>query len=266
MIYRIFFILVVAVILSLGAGVGTSTAFTEGEGGGCSVDGGGCASDCLSCHSLSKKDAGKLLKADEFDAEISDVKMSPVKGLWQVELTQGGRKIVVYIDFAEENIVQGQLGFTPLKKFGVLPKVDLSKIPYDRSIVIGEGDAKYKVVAFSDPDCPYCQKLHKEMKLVVESRKDIAFHVILFPLPSHQNAKEESIAIVCERSLKLLDEAMEDKAVPDATCETNEIDENIALGKELGVKVTPTIIFPTGSIVEGFLEADRLIKFIDSGK
>ncbi len=264
MIYRIFFIALVAAILSFGVGTGTSVAFTKGEG--CSVDGGGCASDCLSCHSMSRDDAGKLLKVDDFDAKVLDVKMSPVKGLWQVDVEQGGRSIVVYIDFAEEYLVQGQLGFTPLKEFGELPKADLSKVDYDKAIIIGEADAKYKVLAFSDPDCPYCQKLHKEMKLVVDERKDIAFHVILFPLPSHVNARAESIAIVCERSLKLLDDAMENKAVPEATCETTEIDDNIALGKELGVKVTPTLILPTGSIVEGSLKAENIIRYIDKGR
>lgn len=264
MIYRILIIAVMAVGLSLSAGVAPSTAFTKGEG--CSVEGGGCASDCLSCHSLSKKEAGKLLKADEFDAEIVDVKMSPVKGLWQVEIEQDGRKIVVYIDFAEEYLVQGKLGFTPIKEFGVLPKIELSKIPYDRAIIIGDKDAKYKVAAFSDPDCPYCQKLHKEMKLVVEERKDIAFYILLFPLPSHQNARAKSTTVICERSAKLLDDAMEGKSLPEATCETTEVSDNIALGKELGVNVTPTLILPTGSILPGYLKADELIKAVDEGK
>ena len=44
------------------------------------------------------------------------------------------------------------------------------------------------------------------------------------------------------------------------------IDDNIALGKELGIEVTPTLILPSGSMLPGYLTADKLIEVIEEGK
>ena len=38
-------------------------------------------------------------------------------------------------------------------------KVDVSQIPVKDALVVGRKDAKTKVIVFTDPECPYCQKL-----------------------------------------------------------------------------------------------------------
>ena len=57
----------------------------------------------------------------------------------------------------------------------------------------------------------------------------------MYPLPMHKNAYEKSKAIVCEKSLKLLEDAFEYKELPKPKCETKAIDENIEAGKKLGL-------------------------------
>jgi len=102
------------------------------------------------------------------------------------------------------------------------------------------------------------------MKKILEKRKDIAFYVILYPLPMHKEAYEKSKAIVCEKSLAMLEDAFEKKPLPKPRCETTLIDENIALAKKLGINGTPAIVLPNGQIISGYLEADALIKQIES--
>jgi len=101
------------------------------------------------------------------------------------------------------------------------------------------------------------------MKKVLEKRKDIAFYIILFPLPMHQDAARKSKAILCEKSLQLLEDAFEKKQIPDPKCNTTAVEDNIKLGQRLGVSGTPAVIFPDGTKVPGAMSAEDIIKKID---
>ena len=85
----------------------------------------------------------------------------------------------------------------------------------------------------------------------------------MFPLKIHPNAYEKAKAIVCERSITLLNDAFEKKQLPKPKCETSAIDENLKLGEKLGITGAPALIMPNGSIVPGYKDADSLISLID---
>ncbi|MBS1235160.1 MAG: protein disulfide bond isomerase, DsbC/DsbG-like, one heme-binding site [Nitrospirae bacterium] len=101
------------------------------------------------------------------------------------------------------------------------------------------------------------------MKKVIKERKDIAFYIKLYPLPMHKDAYAKAKAIVCEKSLSLLEDAFERKPLPAPKCESTAIDDNIKLAQKLGITGTPAIIMPDGRLIPGYLEADALIKQID---
>ncbi|MDO9288632.1 MAG: thioredoxin fold domain-containing protein, partial [Thermodesulfovibrionales bacterium] len=112
-----------------------------------------------------------------------------------------------------------------------------------------------------------CGKFHAELKKVVEQRKDIAFYIKLLPLVKlHPDAYWKSMSVICGKSLKLLEDNFDKKPIPKPDCKTDEIDENIKLAERLGITGTPTTIMPDGSVQVGFLEADALIKIVDSVK
>jgi thiol:disulfide interchange protein DsbC len=100
------------------------------------------------------------------------------------------------------------------------------------------------------------------MKKVVEKRKDIAFYIKMFPLKMHPGAYEKAKAIVCEKSLTLLDDAFEKKQLPKPKCETTVIDENLKLAEKLGITGAPTLIMPDGKVIQGYKEADALIELV----
>ncbi|MBI5561352.1 MAG: DsbC family protein [Deltaproteobacteria bacterium] len=227
------------------------------------------AKKCSECHNLSKEEAGKLLMADKFKAKISDVREAPVKGVWEVELTQGDKTIIVYVDYSKKYLVEAK--FTELGKLAEAaepPKakvVDLKKIPLDKAVVLGNAKAEKRVIIFDDPDCPYCRQLDKEVKKILETRKDIAFYVKMLPLPIHPNAYAKSKAIVCNKSAAdLLADAMADRELPKSTCDTKELDNNIKLAEELGIHGTPGIILPDGRLIPGYVQAETLLNLIDT--
>jgi len=225
----------------------------------------GCGQDCASCHTLTKADAAKLLKP--LNLNISSVTKAPVGGLWEIEGTQNGRNGKIYMDYGKKYAISIN-AFIPITSIGKPPamkKVDVKSIPLVDAVVVGDPLAKNRIIVFSDPDCPYCRKLHTEMKEIVKKRKDISFYVKLFPLVKlHPQSYEKSRAVQCKKSIKLLDEAFEGKEVPKADCETKVLDENIKLAEKLGISGTPAIILPDGRIVPGFVPGETLLKMLES--
>ncbi len=218
---------------------------------------------CADCHILTKEEAAKLLKADQFKAQVKEIRPSAIKGLWEVEVSQDDKLIIIYVDYAKKHLVEGR--FTELSQLGP-KKIDLKKIPLDNSVVMGSPKAEKKVIVFSDPDCPYCAKLHEEIKKITAKRSDIAFYMKMYPLPMHPNAYDKSKAIVCQKTVKLLDDAFAGKKLPSAECETSEIDDNIKLAKELGITGTPALIMPDGRLVPGYAPAETLLPIIDGSQ
>ena len=100
------------------------------------------------------------------------------------------------------------------------------------------------------------------MKKIVEERKDIAFFIKMVPLKSHPAAFEKAKAILCEKSLALLEDAHAKKPIPKPTCETTAVDDSIKLGERLGLASVPALIFPDGRVMPGYKDAKTLLGLI----
>ncbi|EFK96358.1 Protein disulfide-isomerase [sediment metagenome] len=206
------------------------------------------------------------------DVKILEIRPIPLKGLWEIAVESKGQKVITYVDFSKKYLISGALVDIKTKanltqerfnEINKISKMDVSQIPLDDAIIMGEKDAKLRVIVFTDPDCPYCEKLHQEIKKVIEKRKDIAFVIKMYTLPYHEGADVKAKAIICEKSLALLDDAFAKKQLPAPKCDTKAIEENIKLAEKLGIRGTPTLILPSGNIVPGYKDAESLIGLID---
>lgn len=101
------------------------------------------------------------------------------------------------------------------------------------------------------------------MKKVIQKRSDIAFYIKLFPLKMHKDAYWKAKSIVCNKSLKMLEDNFDKKPIPKTNCNTKEIDDNIKLAEYLGITGTPTLIMPDGRIYSGTMPAEMLMELID---
>lgn len=248
-------IAVVSTLLLLVAG--SALAFT--------ADGCG-AGTCASCHSLDPKEAGKILGS--LVDKVNKVEFAEVPGMWLVEVEKGPNKLPVYIDFSKKYVLSGSVirladqGDVTQERFARMNKVDPGRIPLGDALLLGKASAKTKVIVFTDPECPFCKKLHEELKTVVRRDPDIAFLIKLYPLKMHPNAYGTSKSIVCARSLEFLELSFAGRPVPPATCETKVVDQTLALAPELGIQSTPTLVLPNGLVLPGYKSADELIKRI----
>ena len=100
------------------------------------------------------------------------------------------------------------------------------------------------------------------MKKIIEERKDIVFFIKMYPLKSHPAAYEKAKAIVCEKSLALLEDAHSNKPLPKPNCETTAVDESIKSGEKLGLSGVPVLIFPDGRVMSGYRDAKSLLSLI----
>jgi thiol:disulfide interchange protein DsbC len=253
---------IVIVFLLLFSWISSAGAFM-GEGCG--------AGDCKDCHQLTREEAAEILQG--VAGKVIGVKFSEVPGLWVVDLDQQGKKIPIYLDFSKQFLISGRVvrlatkEDVTQKRFMALNKVDVGQIPLNDALVLGKPEADHKIIVFDDPECSFCRKMQGEMEEVVEKRPDIVFYIKMFPLTNiHPKAYNKAKAIICEKSLKLLEESLAGKEIPPPQCETDQVDKNIALGRKIFVKSTPTLIFPDGSVVPGYKSAERIIEFLDGIK
>jgi len=227
----------------------------------------GCgAGTCNECHSITKEETAQLLGS--MVDKVNSVEFSEVPGMWVAEVEKGGNKLPVYIDFSKQYLVSGNVirlndkeNLTQ-QRSARMNKVDISTIPLEDALLLGKSSAKTKVIVFTDPECPYCKKLHEELKEVVRRDPNIAFLIKLFPLQMHPNAYEVSKSIICNKSMELLEISFAGKPVPPANCDTAVVDQTLALVGDLGIRSTPTLVLPDGLVVPGFKKAEALLMLI----
>ena len=114
--------------------------------------------DCSKCHTLSKDEATTILNDFIPNVKVLEVTTGPVQGLWEVDIESGGKKGPVYLGFSKKHLIAGQIFSLKDKKnltqerLIEINKVDVSQIPLDDALVMGDKGAKYKIVVFDDPE------------------------------------------------------------------------------------------------------------------
>jgi thiol:disulfide interchange protein DsbC len=89
---------------------------------------------------------------------ILSIQPAPLEGFWEAIINDRGKKTVIYVDPKREYIIAGSIihiaSRTDLtkRKMDELNRIDISTIPLDDAIVLGNPEAKHKVIVFNDPD------------------------------------------------------------------------------------------------------------------
>lgn len=232
-------------------------------------DGSG-SKNCADCHKLSVSDAAALFKGNV--DKVLKVEFAEVPGFWLVEVEKDKKQFQLFIDFSKSYVVTGNIvrlsdgtSIATTSRPAESKRVDVAQIPLDDALLLGKASAKTKVIVFTDPECPYCKRLHTELQEVVRRDPNIAFLIKLFPLKMHPNAYNISKSIVCNRSMAMLEDSFAGKSVPPPLCETKVVDETLALVARLGINSTPTLVLPDGRVMPGYKKADELLKLLGVG-
>lgn len=135
----------------------------------------------------------------------------------------------------------------------------LKNVPVSEMIVFGPENPKRYITVFTDIDCGYCRKLHQEVPELTAAGVQVRY--LAFPragVGSESHKKYVSVWCNADQQSALTD-AKAGKTIDSASCE-NPIEKTYNLGREVGVKGTPTIIFDDGTVTPGYVPSARLLE------
>ena len=124
---------------------------------------------------------------------------------------------------------------------------------------------KYTITAFTDIDCGYCRKMHKQIDEY--NKLGIAMRYVSYPrsgvdTPSYYKA----VSVWCAADRKAaMTQAKSGVVLPKADCETP-IKAHMEAAKLVGVTGTPTLVLENGRVIPGYVEPKRLIQILDQLK
>ncbi len=187
------------------------------------------------------------------------VNPTPLPGLFEV-YTDGR---LLYTDGNADYLLMGplidtraRLNLTQMRLLE-LRTVAFDSLPLERSIKLVKGKGERRIAVFSDPDCPYCRELERELADI----DNLTVHLFMLPLADlHPNAVGIARRIWCSPDPARAWQAyMLEGVAPaaDASCPTP-LAEVAELAVSLGINGTPAIVLPNGRIVPGAVSAARL--------
>jgi thiol:disulfide interchange protein DsbC len=225
-----------------------------------------CVSSLVLTMVVSFPHAGEMEIRESFaknlpEAQVGAITKLPQSGLYQVVVNG------INIAYTDEN---GEVGFfgtlmemksktnlTQQAKDNIIA-VDFSKLPLDKAFVKVKGTGARKLAVFSDPECPFCQQLEKELQGV----NDVTIYTFLFPITElHPDAMRKAELVWCAKDkAQAWDDMMLNKKEPangDTKCATP-IKEIAELAPKFWINGTPGIIFSNGKLVAGALPQQRI--------
>ena len=227
----------------------------------------GVVKECSECHKITKEEVGKVL--GKIADNVVAVAPGPFPGVWEVDVVRNGKTYPLYLDYSRKYFFSGQfirlsdMANLTGQRYQDLNRVDVASIPVRDAIRVGSKAAKKTVIVLSDPTCPYCVKLHGEIKKAVAKDPDVAFLVMPYPRnPKDIATYRKCQAVICSKSEKLLDDAYAGKALPEPDCKTGAVDDTIRLTERLKIEGTPTMILPDGRMIGGYMEAEALLALL----
>ena len=234
------------------------------------MSGEGCGGDCASCHSLSLQEAKGLLKEM---GEVTSVKPAPVRGLYEITLVKDHTTVHAYLDYGKKHLIGGQIydlsshqlvGATAPQARPQAERLDPATLKSEGSIVMGNPQGKKKLFVFTDPECPFCAKMHLELKKLVALEPDLAIYIKMYPLKMHPRAYDKARVILGGKSLSLLEKSFAGGKLPapGARDTRKAVDESMRYAESVGINATPTLVLSDGRILPGVKDAEAMRKLL----
>lgn len=133
-----------------------------------------------------------------------------------------------------------------------------AELPKEKSIPVKFGDGSKGVAIFTDPDCPYCKSLDKEIHTTLKNQNmTINYYMNPLKIAGHELAPLEAKKIWCseDKSKAWVDWMLNGKLPTNNGSCPNPVDETKALATSVGFNVTPVLIFDNGYVVKGSISS-----------
>lgn len=206
----------------------------------------------------------KALLADFPGEKIESIKKTPYLGLYEVVVGDDlfytdENATFLFLGHVIDPKTKQSLTSERLQEIKDARRISMDALPLDLSIKAVRGNGKRKLVVFSDPKCPYCKRLEKELAKVT----DVTIYTLLYPVLNGSLPTATSIWCSGDR-LKAWDDFMlRGIAPPEKNCETP-ISTLVQTGQKYRINGTPTLIFADGSVVPGMITTEAIEKKLNT--
>ena len=218
-----------------------------------------CALWTLAAASQGTENIRKSIDAGVINVEVEAIEPGPIEGIYTLKL-KGGR--VLYATEDGRHFIQGQIykaegGVTVnLTKLAEAEGIQaaIGVVPKTSMIIFPAEEEAGQITVFTDSSCPFCKKFHGEIESLNEA--GITVRYLAYPRDGlDSDAYRTMVSVWCAEDKKsALTKAIGGKRVPSDTC-SNPVAEQYQLGKQIGVKGTPTIVFEDGREISGYKPA-----------
>lgn len=203
-------------------------------------------------------------------SEASQAKISAtgIQGLYQVQLGM----TVVYLSADGQFLINGNVidldtstNLTQQVQFE-FRKAIMAEMSQESMIVYpaaaGVDKAKHSITVFTDIDCPYCVKLHKEIPLLNAAGINVRYLAYPRSGPNTPSYFKAVSAWCADNPVKSMDDAMSGLAPKNKQCK-HPIDEHMNFANRLEVNGTPNILLENGDLLPGYVPARKLIGMLN---
>lgn len=198
------------------------------------------------------------------DLQISNILPTPVSGIYEVTIngsglayaTEDGKHLFVGELFA---LSSGNLINLTQNKQDVARKAQLDRVDLNTMIRFSpKVSIKSYITVFTDVDCGYCRKLHKEVSAL--NQMGIEVRYLAYPRAGIGSSAYKKIASAwCSKnSQDALTKLKNGESIEVNVCDHNPVDKHFELGGNLGITGTPAMILPNGKLIPGYLPAERI--------
>ncbi len=210
-----------------------------------------------------RKNIAKLFN----DVSPEKITPSPIDGLYQVVVSPR----LFYVSADGRYVVKGDLIDT-LNNENVsrtarnkVRKDVIDAVDEDSMIIYGDKSLKHTVTVFTDIDCGYCQKLHREVK----KYNDLGIRIRYMSYPRAgigSSSFKKAEAVWCSKDkAKALTDSKNGINVKSEKCKSP-VAEQYNLGTTMGINGTPALILESGELVPGYIPASQLSKGLNQMK
>lgn len=201
------------------------------------------------------------------EVQAEQVSLSPVPGLY--ELRVGPQIAYVSADgryLLRGDIIELQTDTNVSERRRASARLEaIDDIGDGRMIVFTPKQVKHTINVFTDVDCGYCRKLHREIGQYMA--RGIRVRYLFFPRsgPNSEGwSKAEKVWCSADRRDALTRSKL-GEVLPVKACSPTPVQEHFSLGISFGVTGTPAIITDAGELIPGYVPAAELDDYLREG-
>lgn len=197
--------------------------------------------------------------------EVIKVEPTPIPGICQAQVKVQGRNRLLYTDstgtyFVVGQIIEAETGRNLTREadqaLNRFSPEEMKRVEALTGFAIGQTEAAKVLYLVTDPQCPYCKKAEKVLEQMAE-KGEVRVKFLLFPLDFHKDAKEQSIAVICDnKGLTGLHEGYNSEN--QCADGKKKVEDTVAFLTGKGISGTPTYIFADGSYHSGLMQENQL--------